>query len=261
MVKAGGAKAYRLTTFQVGGNDIEPPAQLAEIVGPPEHAESPLQVFVQPLVVEQPRRRRLGQNGHRLQQILVVGIVDEPAQCFPDQARHRGHTPQVFANGRPIEDFGMEGMHLRLVLDEDPAQLRRGHLVGQIGCHEGARTNADIDVEVIEVDSLEGLVQGPQGADFVDASQGSAAPEGQTDSRFLIRRLLILLCHRIPARCWSSLCQKPHQTEPPGQCKSRPPVPGANMKMGSSAEPQRLACRAATLQRPLDVNYQTNARD
>ena len=59
--------------------------------------------------------------------------------------------------------------------DDGPTHLSRRQVVGEVGAHEGAGGDPDVDVQLVEVDSLEHLVESPQGADLVDRPFQSSA--------------------------------------------------------------------------------------
>lgn len=79
-------------------------------------------------------------------------------------------------------------MDLGLVTHEDPAQLGRRHLVGQVGGHKGAGVDAHIHRQPIEVEAIERLIQRSQGADLVDSAQGTAPAQGEPDAGLARRR-------------------------------------------------------------------------
>jgi|GEM_PF-7011621 hypothetical protein len=180
MVKSRRPQADRFAALKVGRNDIEAATQLAEIIGTPEHAEGPAQVLMQPGVVEKPGRCGLGQHGQGFQQALVVGIAGKTPQRFPQKPRNCRGAPEVFTKRRSIEHFRVKRVYVSLVLDENPAQLRGGHLVGQVGRHEGPGTDPDIDVQIIEVDAIQSLIKGPKCPHFVDSSERASPAKGES---------------------------------------------------------------------------------
>ena len=55
--------------------------------------------------------------------------------------------------------------------------------IDQAGVDEGAGAHPDVDVEVVEIDAVERLVEGAQGADLVDGAPGGAAGQSQAHPR------------------------------------------------------------------------------
>jgi hypothetical protein len=78
-----------------------------------------------------------------------------------------------------------EGMLAGLVCHDGPAHLRRGEVVGQAGRDEAAGAHSDVDEEMVEVQAVTGLVEGPEGADLVDGALRSSSRQGQRYARRL----------------------------------------------------------------------------
>ena len=49
-----------------------------------------------------------------------------------------------------------------------------------MGSDEGARTHAHIHVELIEIEPLDGLLQGAEGANFIDAPQHTSGSQRES---------------------------------------------------------------------------------
>jgi hypothetical protein len=92
-----------------------------------------------------------------------------------------GPPPELGERGAQ-EDLGLE-RRLGAVVDEQPVHLRRRDAVGQRGRDEASRRDADVGVEVVEIEAVERIRQREQRADFVDAAQRPAAGEGEPDAR------------------------------------------------------------------------------
>ena len=182
MVKARRAKAHSFRAFHICGNDIEAAAQLAKIIGATKHVERALQIVVQSLVIKQPRRGRVGENGHRLQETLVVRVADETAKRRGQQAGYCQQSPAKFTERGPVENFGMEGVHFCFVAHKDPAKLGRCHLIGKVRRDKRAGIDTNIDIDVVKIQAIQRLIQRSQSPDFIYTTQRATATKGETDS-------------------------------------------------------------------------------
>ena len=73
-------------------------------------------------------------------------------------------------------------MDFRVIVgDENLADFRRAEAVDQSGSEESPGADADIDIEAVEVQSIDGQFQRPQGAEFIHAADGAAAGNGEAD--------------------------------------------------------------------------------
>jgi hypothetical protein len=82
---------------------------------------------------------------------------------------------------RGEEGLGPERMLARLGGDDGAAHLRRRQVVREVGAEEGPGAHPDVDVQVVEVQSVQGLIDRPQGADLIDRSLGRSRGERQAD--------------------------------------------------------------------------------
>jgi len=67
------------------------------------------------------------------------------------------------------------------VRDDRPAHLGGGEVVGEVGADEGAGAHAHIDIEIIEIETVERLIEGPESADLVDRPLRASPRESQSD--------------------------------------------------------------------------------
>ena len=72
-------------------------------------------------------------------------------------------------------------MLARLVRDDRPAHLGGGEVVGEVGADDGAGTHPDIDEQMVEIETVDRFVEGPESADLIDRSLRSPRREGQSD--------------------------------------------------------------------------------
>ena len=73
----------------------------------------------------------------------------------------------------------MERVYFRLVAHENPAKLRRGHLVSEIRRHKRAAINTNIDIDVVEIETIKRLIQRPERSDFINAAKRTTATKGK----------------------------------------------------------------------------------
>ena len=137
---------------------------------------------MQAFVIKQPGRRCLGQDGHGFQQALIVRVVDEAAYRRGNQAGNCQQSTANLPESRAIEYFRMERVHFRLVAHENPAKLRRGHLVGEIRRHKRSAIYTNINIDVVEIETIKCLIQRPERSDFINAAQRTTATKGKPDA-------------------------------------------------------------------------------
>src|SRR5690606_18156490 len=101
------------------------------------------------------------------------GLEDEP--------RHREPAPRELPQRRHHEQLRLEGVLPRLLPYHRADELRRRDAVGEAGADEGAGRDAHDDRDRVEVDAVEGVVEGAEGADLVDRPLGPAPGEGEAD--------------------------------------------------------------------------------
>ncbi len=109
-------------------------------------------------------------------------MLDEVPESGEKELRHHHSATDELADGGREKGLGNKGVLSGFVFDDGPAHLSGGQVVGEAGGDECPGADADIDVEIVEVDAVEGLVEGPNRTDFVDRSFGAAAGEGETHS-------------------------------------------------------------------------------
>jgi hypothetical protein len=77
----------------------------------------------------------------------------------------------------------------RLVFDDGAAHLCGGKVVDETRRNKSARADPDIEVEVVEIDPVEGLIESADGADFVDGSFGATTGQGEADLGYATGRI------------------------------------------------------------------------
>jgi hypothetical protein len=137
---------------------------------------------MQPFIVEKPGGSRLRHYGEGLEQTLVVGVIDKAAHGSSKQSRYGQQPASHFLQSRAEENVRVKWMNLGLVPDKDPAQLRRRHLISQVGRYKRASVNAHIDIKVIEIQPIQRLIQRPECTYFINSTQRATPTEREPDA-------------------------------------------------------------------------------
>jgi len=182
VVPPGLSEADRAPRAQVGGYHDQAMLQPPEVVGPARNREDLLEVAADRLVVEDADRQRLGQTREGLAERLVAGTHRHPPDRRGQQPRHLEGPFRQLTVGRGEERLRNEGVLPRLVLDDGAHELGGRQPVRQAGGDEGPGTDPDVHVEVVEVQSVERLLEGPEGADLVHGTLRPASRQGEADA-------------------------------------------------------------------------------
>ncbi|MEY2866336.1 MAG: hypothetical protein RIQ43_362, partial [Pseudomonadota bacterium] len=92
-----------------------------------------------------------------------------------------GHAFAEFHEGR-LQEHARRKMDFRVIVgDEDLADFSCTETIDQAGREKGAGADADIHIETVEIQSIDGDFQGPQGTKFVHSADGAAAGNGEAD--------------------------------------------------------------------------------
>src|SRR5690606_19328355 len=135
--------------------------------------------------------------------------------------------------------------------DEDAAHVRGRHAVGEAGGEERAAADADVAVEVGQVEAVEGFVERAQRAEFVHAADRAAAGDGQADPRRGVRGRFAALPGRVEGehagaagkvgRSVADRCRAPSRRSSPAACENDGmPRPALSRRLE-----RRLACHQA----------------
>ncbi len=73
-------------------------------------------------------------------------------------------------------------MHFSFVTNEDPAQLGRGHLIGEVGGRKRTRVDAYVDIKIVEIEAIQRFIQRSQGSDFVYPTKRATATKGKPNA-------------------------------------------------------------------------------
>ncbi len=189
-VPAGAAEAHRLAAVEVDRHDVELGGQVAEVVAASMHREHLAQEVLDAAVVEQAGRHQSAQASDQVGQGRGRGIGQHVLAPAHGDAGQGGGAAQVLAEGRTQEHLRAEAHVVAVAGDEDPAHLGGVEAIGQAGGEEGARADADVDLEPGQVQALDGDVERAQRTQFVHAADGAAAGHGQPDPCAAGRALL-----------------------------------------------------------------------
>ena len=181
------SERHRVSRVEVGRHEKQLALQFAKVVGAPGCGEQPGEKCIDRAVVEHAGRDCLRQRRERFQ--------DAPVQRIA-QILQRGTRGETRQRGKAASEFGERGLEkdlrlqrsVRAVLDEEPVHLRRRDPVRERRGDEPAGRHADVDIEIVEIETVERIGQRQQRTDFVDAAQRAAARQRESDPWCCARR-------------------------------------------------------------------------
>ena len=147
----------------------------------PLRREGLLEVAADRLVVEEPHRQRASHAREGLAEGLVPGTAGEAQQRLGGEPGDHGEALHQLAVGGREELLEVEGLLLGLVAHDHAHELRDRDVVGQQRGHERPGAHPDVAVEIVEVDPVEGFLEGAEGADLVHGALRPAAGQGEPD--------------------------------------------------------------------------------
>ena len=166
---------------EVGAHDDELVRQLAEVVRAPRHREDLREVAADRLVVEHAHGQRLGEAREGFAEGLVAGTCQQVPHRSGRQPGHLQRPPRQLQVGWREERPRDKRVLPRLVLDDRPHELGGRQPIGETGSDERPGADPDIDIEVVEVDAVQRLLEGPEGADLVHRALRPAARQRETE--------------------------------------------------------------------------------
>ena len=175
------AEPHRIAAVELGRDDVEAAAQLAEVVRAAVAGKELREELLERPVVAQPGRQQAAERVDRLGPVLAR-IAQVLHQDVGREARHAADASQELAEGRAQEQARAHRVFDRRVVDEHDAHVRRVDAVRESGGDHRARAHADVHVEVGEIDAFERLGDRVQRADLVEGAERSAARERQAES-------------------------------------------------------------------------------
>ena len=186
MLEAGTAERRRCSRVEVGRDHEQLAPELAKVVAAGRRRKKTGQEAVESALVEQAGGNRAAQNRaksrDRFQCTSPVRDSKLRQRSVRDQAGKREASTSKLPERRPQKKRARQ-RRIRAVIDEQTVHLCRRNAVRERCRDEAARRNTDVDVEVVEIDAVEGIGQRNEGADFVNAAQGPAARQGNTHGR------------------------------------------------------------------------------
>jgi len=158
MIKARRPERREARCVEIGSYDEEFALQLAKIVCQAWRGRKPLKIATDRAAVENAVRQRLrkpleGRHGALLwaaPQIVGERGGEEPREC--------GDPLAIFAKRQFEKNFGLERFVVFRRLDEPRVHLARGKPIGETRSEEGARTDADEHVAVVQAKPAQGFI-------------------------------------------------------------------------------------------------------
>jgi hypothetical protein len=181
MVETGLAEPNRAARIEIGGNHHELSVELSEVVAATPFGEDLLEIGPQGFAAKKTDREGAREPTERLEEPSIAWVAQDIPESFEEQSRDLGAAADKIAHCGRHEGLGYERVLSRFVFDDGSAQLGGREIVHQACGNEGARADTDIDVEIVEIDAVEGLVECADGPDLVDGSFGATARQSDAD--------------------------------------------------------------------------------
>ena len=139
------------------------------------------------MLSNRPDRHQRAEAAEHVAPVGIQRVAREVAEPAHQQARDARGAAHVLLERRAQEGLGPELDRVRLAGEEDAAHRGGADAIGEARGEEGARADADIDVEAGQVDAVQHLVERAQGPELVHAADRAAAGHRESDLALLRR--------------------------------------------------------------------------